>query len=193
MVNEKLKVPFMLLALGYPTQFRERDPAIDEHKPFNPILDKEIPKLQEDMAPPAWIMPLNQLYGKASIPKDEIYGSPTHNEDPSTSVHYDGNDIEADIVDIKVEIPGSKITLLRMRECFNPKCKRILDFFDFEVMNDEKYPLKQLKKIWNSPHIELYCCTCYKKQGLFEKQAKKEERLLKKAERIMEKFGFDFE
>ncbi|KKN24026.1 hypothetical protein LCGC14_0898950, partial [marine sediment metagenome] len=48
----------------------------------------------------------------------------------------------------------------KKRECC--VCNNHLDFLNFisQSVNHEFYTLEQLEKIWNSPHIQLYCCKC---------------------------------
>ena len=79
-----------------------------------------------------------------------------------------------------------------LRKCFG--CQTKIGFGDFRRRNCHTIRQKDLEKIWDSPYIQLYCCTCFKKKEKdkvsFDKFIKKRERLLNKAYRINEKFGF---
>ena len=49
---------------------------------------------------------------------------------------------------------------VRERKCC--VCNNHLDFINFisQSVNHEFYTLEQLEKIWESSHIELFCCGC---------------------------------
>ena len=83
-----------------------------------------------------------------------------------------------------------KDDLHEKRECFN--CHREIGFTGFYIRNKDMTK-EQLEKIWESPYIELYCCSCFRKEENKEESLKKREKLLNKAERICEKFGYDLE
>lgn len=100
--------------------------------------------------------------------RDEMYGTPI---DTSLNVWDEG---------------------MGKRKCLN--CQTEIGFGDFRVRNQKEIPKEDLEKIWKSPYVQLYCCSCFRKQErenkLFDKLVKKRERLLNKAYRINEKFGF---
>ncbi|KKM87102.1 hypothetical protein LCGC14_1272390 [marine sediment metagenome] len=61
--------------------------------------------------------------------------------------------------------------ILEKRKCF--KCKRTLNYIDFCSSNKSVISIHQIEKIWKAPHIQLFCCECYKKKSLFKKFKKK--------------------
>ena len=96
--------------------------------------------------------------------------------------------------DMERIIPLDEITMwkgdmgLERRKCFH--CQKQIGYGDFWSRNHGKMSDETLENIWKSPYVQLYCCTCFSKKGLFEKLAKKNERLLNKAYKLNEKFGF---
>lgn len=84
--------------------------------------------------------------------------------------------------------------------CF--KCKTPVIFRELFNANRRNYeygklqfdmPLyRRLKKMWKSRFVEFFCCTCHRKKQDIELIVAKQERLKRKAKRICEKFGFDF-
>lgn len=65
------------------------------------------------------------------------------------------------------------------------KCGKKL--FLNNLRDHTKLSIKKLIKMWESPYIEFYCCTCFEKQ---DKKEKKDTRLIAKAKRISAKFGY---
>lgn len=61
--------------------------------------------------------------------------------------------------------------VLEKRICF--KCQKVMHYVDFYRNNISKILMLQLEKIWKSPHIKLYCCSCYESKLLFKKWRKK--------------------
>jgi len=74
------------------------------------------------------------------------------------------------------------------RKCYN--CQKEIDYGDFCRTNRTTTPGEVLENVWKSPYVELYCCTCFRKGVYLDKMIKKRERLLNKAYRLNEKFGF---
>jgi len=52
--------------------------------------------------------------------------------------------------------------LLEKRECF--KCKKEMNYIHYHRDNISKMTTLQLEKIWKSPHVQLFCCKCYKRK-----------------------------
>ena len=73
--------------------------------------------------------------------------------------------------------------------CF--ECGKKLYFNELLVRNRKLYTREQLEKLWKCKHVYFYCCSCFRKKEIEEKQAAKNKRLIKKAKRICEKFGFN--
>ena len=48
---------------------------------------------------------------------------------------------------------------MRGRYCY--RCGKQLNFDDFLKNNNTAKTPEELKRIWNSNYIELYCCHCY--------------------------------
>ncbi|KKK98017.1 hypothetical protein LCGC14_2646950 [marine sediment metagenome] len=61
--------------------------------------------------------------------------------------------------------------VLEKRICF--KCQKVMHFVHFYRNNLSEIPMLQLEKIWKTPHIQLYCCSCYESKLLFKKWRKK--------------------
>lgn len=57
--------------------------------------------------------------------------------------------------------------VLERRKCF--KCQIEMHYVDYVRNNISTISMRQLEKIWKSPHIQLYCCRCYKRKRLFKK------------------------
>lgn len=76
------------------------------------------------------------------------------------------------------------------RKCFNLECSTGLSFSNFCITNKD-LSLTQKEKIWESPHVGLYCCKCFKEKEKWEALKKKHKKLLNKADRICDKFGYD--
>ena len=57
--------------------------------------------------------------------------------------------------------------VLERRKCF--KCQIEMYYVDYFRSNISTTPMRQLEEIWKSPHIQLYCCNCYKRKRLFKK------------------------
>ena len=47
---------------------------------------------------------------------------------------------------------------MRTRKCF--RCGKELDFESY-IKNSGEKAKEHLTKIWNSKHVELFCCHCY--------------------------------
>ena len=111
-------------------------------------------------------------------------GAPhTHALQDGGIVSMNGNEVDRYFEKVEAEFSSD-----RKRKCYN--CQKEISYSDFYISNQWKMNKEQLRLIWESPYIELYCCKCYRKKDLFEKLEKKRERLLNKAYRINEKFGF---
>ena len=59
---------------------------------------------------------------------------------------------------------------MKERSCF--KCFKKLDYTDFKHTNN-KQSEPFLKKLWQSTHIEIFCCECYNVMGLEMRKRKK--------------------
>lgn len=92
----------------------------------------------------------------------------------------DGDEIELDCAKGKLALPP--------RKCYN--CQKEIGYGDFWITNHNIMSNEILEKMWKSPYVELFCCTCFRKGVYLDKIIKKRERLLNKAYRINEKFGF---
>ena len=81
---------------------------------------------------------------------------------------------------------------MEQRKCFN--CQKEIGYWEYILRNYEEMSEEVLENIWKSPYVQLYCCSCFRKKNKepnsFDKLVKKRERLLNKAYRINEKFGF---
>lgn len=51
-----------------------------------------------------------------------------------------------------------------MKRCLD--CQQELTFADFYSANKDRYSKAQLQQWWDSPHIALLCCACYRKREL---------------------------
>jgi len=58
---------------------------------------------------------------------------------------------------------------MKERHCFF--CGSSLNWLDFRRINFN-LSLSYLKKVWNHPSIELYCCKCFKREAQKEKMLK---------------------
>jgi hypothetical protein len=47
-----------------------------------------------------------------------------------------------------------------IRKCY--KCGRTLLFHEFYDSNNKNFSEDRLFKLWESPYLQFYCCTCYK-------------------------------
>lgn len=91
---------------------------------------------------------------------------------------------------LPIFLPSTNDKLHKTRKCF--KCQMIIGFTGFYIRNKDMTK-EQLEKIWDSPYVQLFCCSCFRKEENKEESLKKREKLLNKAERICEKFGYDLE
>lgn len=163
--------------------------------------------------------PLNH---EGFIPKDQIYGTPpfkitigekvvpTH---PINVLHGKTSDIISKIMedvdylithsngtDIFICAPVVKEEKHRLdvkhpHKCFG--CKKDLGWVELFNRNSisffDVFNYRRLKKLWKAPIVNFFCCICFRKEYILEEIIKKQNRLKKKAYRICEKFGFDFE
>ena len=65
------------------------------------------------------------------------------------------------------------------RMCYEPDCKQVLDFYGFIATQRPKTFIEyyQLKRMWHSKYVELYCCNCYDEKERFEKLRTKYKRV----------------
>lgn len=70
-----------------------------------------------------------------------------------------------DVYDFLASLTSDAV--LEKRKCF--KCQIEMCYGDYYEHNISTTPMRQLEKIWKSPHIQLYCCRCYKRKRLFKK------------------------
>ena len=154
--------------------------------PGDPIDEKEsITLLHEPF------IPEDQMYGEGGFVLKEISESLPRRHDHEVPMISIGFDPAMTIP----EPPPEAISWnegMEGRKCLN--CQKEIGFGDYCIRNESKISKENLVKIWESPYVQLYCCSCFRKQEqdskLFERLAKKRERLINKAYRLCEKFGF---
>ena len=84
---------------------------------------------------------------------------------------------------------GKNLTENYPHTCF--ECGRKILFADLLCRNQKLYTREQLEKLWKCKRVYFYCCSCFRKKEIEEKQVAKNKRLIKKAKRICKKFGFN--
>lgn len=125
------------------------------------------------------------------FPKNSLFGKLKEGELVSKEIF--GHDPEEPLVPFPPPMKNWNEGL-EDRKCFNSKCQKKIGYGEFRMRNALKLSKEALENIWNSPYVQLYCCSCFRKKRRdkesFNKLAKKRERLLNKAYKINEKFGF---
>ncbi|KKK98581.1 hypothetical protein LCGC14_2641340 [marine sediment metagenome] len=147
------------------------------------------------------------------VPKDQMYGTeggivrtrPLHYGEPIDELEaiiplQEGGIVSKLMADLlsRIHAPEEPIIPLphnegmEQRKCFN--CQKEIGYWEYILRNYEEMSEEVLENIWKSPYVQLYCCSCFRKKNKepnsFDKLVKKRERLLNKAYRINEKFGF---
>lgn len=108
---------------------------------------------------------LKEIYEKAY----SVYGYAL-NESSATVEIIEEIFFESEEIDDFLAVISSGV-VLEKRKCF--KCQKIMSFTHFYNNNISEISILQLEKLWKSPHIQLFCCRCYKKELLFKKWRKK--------------------